>query len=73
MKQREKISVMRFAQADRGEARGPSKRSATSSVKSFVLSSQQQALYGKITEENGFSMDAELERLQRAKPIKTSC
>jgi len=71
MKKPSKESVLGFVPATHvGRDRVEVVQPATRKVESFALTPKQAALYGKITEENGFSMEASLKRLEQSKASK---
>lgn len=73
MKKPSKESVLGFVSATQtGRDRYEVAQTARRTVKTFSITPQQAALYGKITEENGFSMEAALKRLEQSKASKAS-
>lgn len=47
-------------------------RPAQSKIETFALTQQQTAVYGNLTEANGFSMEAALQRLEASKARKAA-
>lgn len=73
MKKPSKDSILGFASQPRpGHDRRDASQPSPTRANSFSLTAKQTELYGKITEENGFSMEASLKRLEQSQAGKAS-